>query len=315
MTAAGKPEAKRTLPRAWHFLQKPWHEKADTLRIRWAGLLEQWRQSIARIPVPVRLPFGSWWLARNDSVRKPIREGQFEAAELAFVERFLRPGMTVLDLGAHYGLYTLLASKRVGRGGQVFAFEPSPRERKGLRLHLWLNRCKNVIVRESALGDEATESALYVVEDWAAGCNSLRPPAIPGETFTITVQVVKLDDWLAEQKINRVDFIKLDVEGGELAVLKGAAQLLERHPRPLIMAEVQDVRTRPWGYRARDILDHLGARGYHWFRLLDDGSVEELDLSPAEFEGNFVACPEEREAELHGLSGGNRAKVSAIRNT
>ena len=63
-----------------------------------------------------------------------------------------------------------------------------------------------------------------------------------------------------------MDFIKLDVEGAELDVLKGADLLLNRRPRPVILAEVQDVRTQPWGYRARDI-QHLSHKGYKWFRL------------------------------------------------
>src|SRR5260370_10716997 len=104
-------------PRAWRFLHKPWPEKRRSFYLQWA-------QSFPNTPAPLRLPFGAWWLVRNDNAGRPITEGKFETAELAFVKRFLKPGMTVLDLGAHHGLYTLLASKCVGRDGRVIAFEP-----------------------------------------------------------------------------------------------------------------------------------------------------------------------------------------------
>jgi FkbM family methyltransferase len=90
--------------------------------------------------------------------------------------------MTVLDVGAHNGFYTLLASKRVGPTGQVIAFEPSPRERQRLLSNLWINGCSNVIVEPVALADEDSVATLFVVSGAETGCNSLRPPAASGNT-------------------------------------------------------------------------------------------------------------------------------------
>ena len=281
------------LARISRFAKKSLPEKLRSARFRLGSLKARSVRAMSNIPVPVKLPFGSWWLARNDHVGKPVREGTFERAELAFVERFIQPGMTVLDLGAHHGLYTLLASKRVGAAGKVYAFEPSPRERKALRQHLILNLCRNVVLKEFALGNENTASDLFVVDDWAVGCNSLRPPEVTERTSLVRVEVVRLDDWLGEQKIGRVDFVKIDVEGSELAALEGATRLLERPPRPTILAEVQDIRTQPWGYPAKRIIDYLGGKGFKWFSLRGEGCIEELDVSANEFDGNFVACPEE----------------------
>jgi FkbM family methyltransferase len=296
MSEARDSHASGLLSLALRFWQKPLREKVRSIGFRWASLRLRWRRAVSNIPmipVPVRLPFGAWWLARNDHIGRPIRKGIFETTELDFVERFLQPGMTVLDLGAHHGLYTLLASKRVGPTGRVLAFEPSPRERRALRLHVKLNRCTNVIVQELALGDVNTESDLYRVQHWASGCNSLRPPDVPARTSLVRVRVARLDDWLAEQKISCVDFVKLDVEGAELGTLKGAARLLERRPRPIILAEVQDIRTLPWGYPAKQIIEYLGSKGYKWFVLSENGSIHKLDITLNVFEGNFVACPEE----------------------
>jgi FkbM family methyltransferase len=295
MTSRLKSEANGKLPRAWQFLQRPWPEKRRSLYLRWTRLF-------GSIPMPIRLPFGAWWLARNDALTEILLRDGFENAERCFVERFLQPGMTVLDIGAHHGFYTLLASKRLGPLGKVISFEPSPRERKRLRLHILLNRCKNVTLETYALGDQEGESELYVVEDWASGCNSLRPPDVSARTTRFSVRVVRLDNWLANHKIDRVDFIKLDAEGGELAVLQGASHLLEQRPRPVILVEVQDVRTQAWGYRAKQIIDHLARMEYRWFGLSEDGFAEELDLSPNDFEGNFMACPKESINALQALA-------------
>ena len=299
MNATHKSGTIGPLPRLWRFLHRPWHEKAIWLRSRWESLHQAWNRNVR---VPVRLPFGALWLLRRDNVGEPLLKKTFESAELAFVERFLKPGMTVLDLGAHHGLYTLLASKRVGSRGKVIAFEPSPRERRALLLHLILNRCGNVKVEGLAVGNEDTEADLFVVEGTQTGCNSLKPPDVLSGTFPKRVRVVRIDDWLDKRKFGQIDFVKLDVEGAELEALKGASRLLERVPRPVILAEVQNVRTAAWGYRAKDILVHLHNKGFTWFRLSAAGTPEPLDLNAQDFDGNFVACPNELEPLRDHLS-------------
>ena len=280
-----------TSARVARFLGKPWKEKA-------AAVCYHWVQRFPGVPVPVLLPFGAWWLARNDFVGAAIFNGGFENLERSFVERFIRPGMTVLDIGAHHGFYTLLASRRVGAQGKVLAVEASPREREKLGVHLRLNRCKNVQVESRALGDEEGDAQLYLVEARESGCNSLRKPETSGPSEAVPVHIGRLDDVLRDHQIERVDFIKLDVEGAELSVLKGAPQLLTNRPRPAILAEVYDIRTKPWGYAAREIIRYLVKAGYHWFRPLSDGGLERIDAECEEYAGNFVAVPEEGLASL-----------------
>jgi len=269
------------------FLQKPWREK-----VKWVGL--QWRQKVSRIPRPVRLPFGAYFFRRNDSlgINLPV----FETRELAFVERLLRPGMTVLDIGAHQGLYTLLASRRVGPSGRVFSFEPSPRERRALRLNLTINSCDNVVVQALALGSQETTANLYVVDKYNTGYNSLRPPNVPEPTSTIAVRVRTLDNWVAEEKIDRVDFIKLDVEGAELSVLKGARELLAR-TWPVLLTEIAQIRTAGWGYDAVEIVRFLENMGYVWFEILDGGKLAPANQTDQR-EMNLVAVRRGQEQEL-----------------
>jgi FkbM family methyltransferase len=280
--------------RVLRFWRKPLREKVGAVRRRW-------RSSVANLPVLIRLPFGALWLARKDNLGEPLRSGAFERDELAFVERFLQPGEIVLDVGANQGLYSVLASKLVGPRGHVYSFEPSPRERRALGLNLLLNLCRNVSVEGVALGREEGSVDLYVVQGYERGCNSLRPPGADSETSPVRVPLETLDGWALKKQIHGVGFMKIDVEGGELDVLRGGVRLLESRPRPIVLAEVQDVRTVPWGYRGKEILSYLDVRDYAWFSFLVGGSLMPLDLGTDEFDGNFLAVPRERLGELRGL--------------
>jgi FkbM family methyltransferase len=272
--------------RVVRFWRKPLHEQSRSFYARWKRAFPGW-------PVPIRLPYGAWFMARDDYFGSTFTYDGFETDERAFVQKFLKPGMQVLDVGAHHGLYTLLASKCVGRAGTVTAFEPSPRERKALLLNLKLNKTKNVRVESIALGGSNIQSKLYVVDQQETGCNSLRPPVTSSTTSTTEVKVRRLDDWAAEHHIDHVDFIKLDVEGGELDFLKGAERFLTGGKRAVILAEVQDIRTQAWGYRAKDIIGSLREIDFVWFRIIGGGRLERLDAGAEEYDGNYVAVPKE----------------------
>lgn len=256
--------------------------------MRWARL-KLWFDG----PVKVRLPFGSWWMAENDFCSRSILREDFENAEWGFVDRFLEPGMTVLDVGAHHGFYSLLASAKVGTTGRVIAFEPSPREREKLLRNLALNECKNVTVEDCALADTAGQQELILVGSNNSGCNSLRRPNVAGPTSSVAVRVATLGGYLAEHPLPPVDFIKLDAEGAELAILKGASTILESRPRPLIQCELEEIRTRPWGYHPREVVALLDTMGYCWFQAHSGGALRPVE-DKTKMDGNFFAVPEER---------------------
>ena len=234
-------------------------------------------------------------------IRDSVLQGNFEMAERKFVERFLQPGMTVLDVGAYSGLYTLTASVRVGRKGRVIAFEPSPYQRKRLRVHVWLNRCSNVRIEKAAIGSKEVEEVLFSVRGRSAGYSGLRPPAVKASTQPIPVRVTTLDSYLRQNSVGSVDFIKIDVEGGELDVFKGAVDLLRQQTRPVILCELEDVRTAAWGYKAKEAATFVESFGFRWFRPLLSGGLASLGDSCAQYERNFVAVPEERMSQFREL--------------
>ena len=292
-----KPAVPATLrQRIGRFLASPARRKYITMANRA-------RRIFPGMPIPLRLPFGAWWLAEKSALDHELIYNEFERMETAFVERLLRPGMTVIDAGAHHGLYTLLASKRVGGDGRVIAIEPSPRECERLEKHLRVNRCSNTELAPCALGEDPGDADFYLVDGFQDWCNSLRPPAVDEPVRTVRASVRRLDDVLAELDVSKVDFIKLDVEGAELSVLHGAMKLLQSESRPAILAEVQDLRTLPWGYAAREIIQFLIRIDYRWFAIAAKGALLPISCDQETYDANLVALPVERTEEFLSLLG------------
>jgi len=134
----------------------------------------------------------------------------------------VRPGATVLDVGANVGAYTLLFARWVGANGKVVAFEPAPEAAAGLRRHLELNELSSTVdVQQCAVSDSAGTARFACAE--ANGANAI-VVGQPG-TAAIEVATVTLDAFCSRNRIVP-DVIKIDVEGAELDVLRGARQVL-----------------------------------------------------------------------------------------
>jgi FkbM family methyltransferase len=285
------------------FLAKPLKGKIETLKF-------QLRKNFGKRSSIVELPFGAKWRLQDSALDAQVAAGKFENAETAFVTRFLRKGMVILDIGAHHGFYALLASLRVGTTGKVFAFEPSPRERKRLQQHLQLNKCTNVQIVPLAVGSTQGQATLFLVEGAEDYCNSLRLPATESQTTAVVVDVIPLDEFLGNAGVSSVGFIKFDVEGAELDALKGATSTLQTPPKPVLMVEVYDIRTEPWGYRAHEIVRFLHQVGYDWFSIESDGTPTLIEPTLDRYDANLVAVPRENvQAFLESIQVKTRAHV------
>jgi len=276
---------------------------ASPMRTKYITLANRARRVFPAMPIPLRLPFGAWWLTKESALDHQLLHDEFENMEMEFVKRLLRRDMTAVDVGAHHGIYTLLAAKCVGWHGRVVAIEPSPRECERLEKHLRLNRCSNVELVPCAAGEDPGEADLHVIQGFNDWCNSLRLPATAEPVAMVRVPVRRLDDILTDLEISKVDFVKLDVEGAELSVLYGALKLLNGKSRPAMLVEVQDVRTRRWGYAAREILQFLIRMDYQWFVIAAKGALLPISCKEDTYDANLVALPIERTEEFLSLLG------------
>jgi FkbM family methyltransferase len=156
--------------------------------------------------------------------------GEVERAEYAFYLRYLRPGMTVLDVGANVGELTILFSRFVGPRGRVYAFEPSGSTFERLR-RVCEAAAPEVSLENVAVGDRDGTATLYDHGERYSELNSLadRPlhqHGIHTEPVAESVPLLRLDTFCEARGVERVDLLKVDVEGAELQVLQGARRLL-----------------------------------------------------------------------------------------
>lgn len=172
----------------------------------------------------------SWSLDPDSRLcRTIVADGAFEAATSRLLQAAIKPGMTVLDVGAHVGWHTLRMAQRVGDTGRVVAFEPVYAFRKDLQGHVAKNGLqRRVAVMPIGLSDLDGKRACVIDSDTA----TVR--AIHDDPFaTTTVKVRRLDDVVVELGLPKIDFVKLDVDGHEDRVLDGARAVLAKD-RPML---------------------------------------------------------------------------------
>jgi FkbM family methyltransferase len=186
-----------------------------------------------RLPVRHGPNAGRWWSVSTGS--RYLR-GDFVKGKASCLERLLRPGETVWDIGAHRGFTVLVETRVVGSTGRVFAFEPNPESRNLLELHLKWNGVTNAKVYPYAMGRTDGEMSF----GWARDPSQTTLPALEKRASTLachlggeghTVPVRYVDGLIAAGIAASPTLMKIDVEGAELDVLEGAAALLQREPQ------------------------------------------------------------------------------------
>jgi FkbM family methyltransferase len=216
--------------------------------------------------------------------------GMYEISGTRFLQAVLRPGMTVVDVGANTGYYTLWASRLVGPLGRVYAFEPVPDLASTLRHNIELNGMRNITVRNEAVSASAGRATLHVSRaESNTGLSSLVMSEDVGQlSERLQVETIGLDD-LASYLDRPIDFIKIDVEGAEELVFRGAARLLAAERAPAFLFESYAVtslamRLEGYGYQVRRL--HYSLKNGIELRPASD-EFDDLFLG---YEGtNFVA--------------------------
>jgi FkbM family methyltransferase len=221
--------------------------------------------------------FGTLYLDERDTVITPgiVAVGEWEPGLTSYFGAYLKPGMTFLDLGAHVGYFSCLAGRLVGPRGLVVAFEPNPRNYELLLANVWRNNLTNVVCFPWAVSDTSQILDLYLA---TGNSGDHRIFATPGRD-SVPVRAVALD--ALEVLRPPVDVVKIDVQGAEEAVFRGAEQLFAASPGAMIATEFSVNEATAFGSDPRSLLDYYRSLGYT-IRAQHSEEREVLDLTDDE---------------------------------
>jgi FkbM family methyltransferase len=218
--------------------------------------------------------------------RLELLTGRHEAETVQQLARLVKPGMTVLDIGAHVGYYTRFFARQIGTSGRVYAFEPHPHT-FGI-LHSNTARLSNVTLVQAALAETAGTAELYDYLMMSASgslhydesLRSLQKSQIDkadfapriAEDFPVekySVQTLPVDDYLAGQGVARVDVVKMDIEGAEIGALRGMRQTIANSPELALVVEYNPQALRAFGYQPEEALNEIFEMGFHKVAIIE----------------------------------------------
>lgn len=228
-------------------------------RARWTLLKRLFQKSIVADVHQFKLS-----LDFTDICARPMYFGQYEHEEAALIEKHVKPGMTVLDIGANIGYFTLMLARLVGPRGVVHAFEPNPRIAARLERNVKLNPELDdgrIRIHNLALGKQAGSAQFFCPTMGREGAGGLKDTRRTQVENVIDVKVGTLDEFAAQQKIAQLGFIKIDVEGGEFDAFRGGEKTIAAL-KPVILFEAFEDNCAPYGHRVFDVLSYLEQRGF-----------------------------------------------------
>lgn len=199
----------------------------------------------------------------------------FEWQEIKFITHFLKTSDCFIDIGSNFGLYALIAAKKVGRKGRVFAFEPASKTFARLERNIRLNHVKNILPSRVALSSSPGMLPMSISQDGHDAWNSLTMPARGEHYLSEMVQTITLDDFVKEKGLMEgIKMIKIDVEGWEKEVVRGGLATLSAEWAPVLQVEFSEPALIAAGTSSSDLISFLENLGYKMYRYL--GKTERL---------------------------------------
>lgn len=183
-----------------------------------------------------------------------LKSNPHEEGEVKFLESIVKEGMDVIDVGGHIGVTAVAISKKVGKRGQVYCFEPVPEFFDILRKNLSANRLESVKAFQLAVSDRIGRTDFY-----KKGASSAIVFEEGAKKFKVNTTTI--DKFLSEEKVEKIDLINMDCEGSELLVLRGAEETLQRN-KVKIFCEIHHDFLRDLGQSIQDIVEYLQQLGF-----------------------------------------------------
>lgn len=185
----------------------------------------------------------------------------YEQENYTFLRQIIKPGIQIIDIGAHIGVFSVYTSKLTGNEGRVICAEPTPGTFAVLKETLRLNDCRNVIPLKAAIGNKKGKATFYI-SNFEEGCNSnsLVKNKPEKEASGYEVQVLSIDSIVSEYEL-KPSLIKIDVEGAELDALKGGFDTFQKY-RPILMVGIHPDFILKNGDSLEAVWDQIILHGY-----------------------------------------------------
>ena len=202
--------------------------------------------------------------------------GTYEKSESKIMEEEIKVGNIVVDVGANIGLHTLNMARIVGNTGQVFAFEPDPSNFKILEKNVKVNNYQNIILEQKAVGDKHGRTTLYQSDN--PGMHRIFPQTKQAKG-QVQVELTSLDKYFIDSNLaDKINFIKIDVEGLEFSVLKGMKNILKNNKKIKILFEFMPKNTMEAGFTPIELLNYLTSYDFKLF-CIDESTKKLLHVS------------------------------------
>ncbi len=292
----GLRSAARNLFRTWAKFGK-----APGLRYVW---IQKYGPRLAGSqPLVARLPNGCVVECdiREEVARQIYFSGIYESVDAYLFCRLLRPGMTILDVGGNLGQYSLLSATAVGAQGSVHSFEPVPSNFERLSRNIRNNGLENVHLNQAAAWNEATTLTLELPSDSRDNAGSFQVSNPSGTTSGgFEAKSIRLDDYVREQALGRVDLVKMDIEGAEVHALEGATEMIRRD-HPLILMEVNRPALEALGSSPSRLMEIVRTHGYRaWHIATEPSRCRPLDDFEEFGQGNVLLHRDDLPADVTG---------------
>jgi FkbM family methyltransferase len=215
--------------------------------------------------------------------------GHFDEKGINFMKKNLKQGDVFFDIGANIGCYTLIASKITGTSGQVFAFEAIREVYEKLMFNIRLNQMTEIKAENVAIFEKEELLNFYVSSRENIGMSSIfHHDTERGDT--VQVQAISVDEYVKQNHINRIDFIKLDIEGAELHALNGMRETLKRF-RPILLMELSTEVLPNTPLTPDEITQLLRELNYRQMAITQSGDPVPMDQNPDAFYHNYAFVP------------------------
>ena len=209
--------------------------------------------------------------------------GYFDQPGINFIKKNLKKDHVFIDAGANIGAYSLVASKIVGDQGKVIAFEPVKNTFDHIQENISLNNLKNIDLNKTALGEKKERITIYSGDDSNTGNSSIIKNEA-SHSASEEIQCINFDEEFSD--LERIDFLKIDIEGAEYYALKGMIKSLEKF-KPTILIEISDEIIDKADYSKKDLIVLLTNIGYQQYGLNESGEIIPVSDQDSSYH-NFV---------------------------